>query len=74
MIPDEVNKLLEIGVAVECEHEPVEYISSILSREKTNGTQRLILNLKNVNGYLEYKHFKMQTCQTVLTLIQPIVT
>ena len=70
-IQDEVNKLLEKGVVVECEHEPVEYISPIFLREKTDGTQRLILNLKHLNKYLEYKHFKMQTLQTILTLIQP---
>ena len=70
-IQDEVNKLLEKGVVVECEHKPVEYISPIFLREKTDGTQRLILNLKHLNKYLEYKHFKMQTLQTILTLIQP---
>ena len=70
-IQDEVNKLLEKGVVAECEHEPVEYISPIFLREKTDGTQRLILNLKHLNKYLEYKHFKMQTLQTILTLIQP---
>ena len=60
-IQDEVNKLLEKGVAVECENEPVEYISPIFLREKTDRTQRLILNLKHLNKYLKYKHFKMQT-------------
>ena len=69
-IQDEVNKLLEKGVVVEREHEPVEYISPIFLREKTDGTQRLILNLKHLNKYLEYKHFKMQTLHTDLTLIQ----
>ena len=70
-IQDEVNKLLEKGVVVECEHGPVEYISPIFLREKTDETQKLILNLKNLNKHLEYKHFKMQTLQTILTLIQP---
>ena len=70
-IQDEINKLLEKGVVVECEHEPAEYISPIVLREKTDGTQRLILNLKHLSNYLEYKHFKMQTLQTILTLIQP---
>ena len=60
-IQDEVNKLLEKGVVVECEHKTVEYISPIFLMEKTDGTQRLILNLKHLNKYLEYKHFKMQT-------------
>ena len=44
-IQDEVNKRLEKGVVVECEHEPVEYISLIFLRKKTDGAQRLILNL-----------------------------
>ena len=68
-IQDEVNKLLEKGVVAECEHQPVEYISPIFLREKTYGTQRLILHLKHLNKYMEYKHFKMQTLQTILTLV-----
>ena len=71
MIQEEVNKLLKKGVVVECEHKPVEYISPIFLKKKTNGAQRLILNLKKLNKHLEYKHFKMQTIQTILTLIQP---
>ena len=69
MIQDEVNKLLKKGVVIECEHEPVECISPIFLRERTDGTQRF--NLKNLNKYLKYKYFKMQTLQTILTLIQP---
>ena len=71
LIQEEVNKLLKKGVVVESYHEPVEYISPIFLKEKTNGTQRLILNRKNLNTYLEYKHFKMQPLQTILILIQP---
>ena len=47
------------------------YISPIFLREKTDGTQRLILNLKKLNRHLEYKYFKIKTLQTILTLIQP---
>ena len=71
LIQEEVNKLLKKDIVVECEHEPVEYISSIFWRKKTDGIQRLILNLKTSNNYLECKHFKMQTLQPILTLIQP---
>ena len=53
------------------EHELAEYISLIFLREKTDGTQKLILYLKNLNKYLGYKQLKMQTLQTILTLIQP---
>ena len=69
LIQEEVNKLLKKGFVVECEHEPVEYISPIFLTKKTDGTQRLILNLKKLNKHLEYRHFKMQTLEAVL--IQP---
>ena len=71
LIQEEINKLLKKGVVVECEHEAVEHISPIFLRGKTDGTQRLILNLKILNKDLEYKLFKMQKLQTILTLIQP---
>ena len=61
MIQDEVNKLLEKDVVVECEHEPVEYISPIFLMGKYRWSPRIILDLKNLNKYLKYKHFKMQT-------------
>ena len=51
--------------------EPAEYISPIFFWEKTDGTQRLILNVKNLNKYPEYQHFRIQTFQGILTLIQP---
>ena len=38
LIQEEVNKLLKKSVAAECEHKPVEYISPIFLREKTDGT------------------------------------
>ena len=71
LIKEEVNELLRKGVVVECEHEVAESISPIFLREKTDGTQRLILNLKSFNKYLEYRYFKMQTLQATLTLTQP---
>ena len=40
-------------------------------REKVDGTQRLLLNIKRLNTYLEYKDFKTLTLQTILTLTQP---
>ena len=40
-------------------------------RSKSDGTRRLILNLKTINEILEYKHFKMVTVHAVADLIQP---
>ena len=58
LIQEGVNELLKKGVIVECEHETVEYISPTFLREKTDGNQRLILNLKSLNKYLELSTLK----------------
>ena len=42
-----------------------EFISPIFFRSKSNGTSRLILNLKTLNEFLEYNHFKTETVHTV---------
>ena len=42
-----------------------------LSRQFSEGTRRLILNLKTLNEFLEYNHFKMETVHSVADLIQP---
>ena len=36
-------------------------ISSIFLRKKKNGSYRMILNLKGLNEFIEYKHFKMES-------------
>ena len=56
---------------IPCEHEQGEFISPIFLRDKNDGSHRLNLNLKCLNKYIEYKHFKMQTFQSALSLIQP---
>ena len=49
LILEEVNK----HVVEEYEHKAVWYISPIFLWKKTDGTERLILNLKNLSKYLE---------------------
>ena len=54
----EINKLVRKGVIEYTEHEKGEFISPIFFRSKSDGTRRLILNLKILNEFLEYNHFK----------------
>lgn len=51
--------------------EPVEgqFLSPIFIRPKKNGENRMILNLKKMNEYVEYRHFKMTTLENAITLI-----
>ena len=54
----EINKLVGKGVIEYTEHEKGDFILPIFFRSKSDGTRRLILNLKTLNEFLEYKHFK----------------
>ena len=67
----EIEKLLKKGVIKECEHEEGEYISPIFVSTKKDGGYRLILNLKNLNNYVQYSHFKTETLNHILKLIKP---
>lgn len=40
-------------------------------RLKKDGSYRLILNLKPLNEFVSYYHFKMDTIQTALKLMRP---
>ena len=67
----EINKLVGKGVIEYTEDEKGEFILPIFFRSKSDGTRRLILNLKTLNEFLEYKHFKMERVHSVTDLIQP---
>ena len=65
----ELNNLIEKKVIVPCDHEPGEFISPIFSVPKKDNKIRLILNLKHLNQYVQYHHFKMDSIHTALELI-----
>ena len=46
------------------------YISTIFLREKKDNKCRLILNLKNFNGHVTYRHFKMDHLKTALSMVR----
>ena len=66
----EINKLVGKGVIEYTEHEKGEFISPIFFCLKSDGNRRLILNLKTLNEFLEYNHFKMKIAYSVADLIQ----
>ena len=70
IIVAEIKKLLEKGVINEATHGANEYISTIFTRPKKDGSHRLILNLKNLNQFVTYQHFKMESLQSAVQLIQ----
>ena len=70
IIQNEIKKLLEMKVIKEVEHTPGEYISPIFIVPKKNGEYRMILNLKQLNEYIVYHHFKMETFESALKLVK----
>ena len=53
------------------QHESGEYISPIFLTPKSDGSFRIILNLKKLNDHLPYIHFKMETIKCVHNLVTP---
>lgn len=58
------------GVICEVEHCSDEFISHIFTRPKPNGKIRIILNLTKLNEFIEYEHFKMESLNTALSLME----
>lgn len=66
-----IDKFLETGVIEKTKHSEGEYISNIFVRPKKDGSYRLILNLKHLNQFVEYHHFKMENLKSAITLMSP---
>jgi hypothetical protein len=68
----EIANLLTKGVLQVAQHEANEFVSNVFLRpKKEQGKYRMILNLKKLNEFVTYHHFKMDTLETVLNLIRP---
>lgn len=66
----ELNRLLCMGVIDKCTPETGDFVSHIFTRTKPSGDIRLILNLKPLNEFLVYQHFKMEHIEFVCDLVR----
>ena len=67
---NEVLELLRKEVIVPCESEPGKFISTIFIVPKPNGKFRPVINLRYLNEFIHYEHFKQTTFSVVLGLLQ----
>ena len=67
----EIKNLLREGLIKEPQHEKGEYISPIFWTPKSDGSFRMILNIKKLNDHMPYIHFKVETIKSVLNLVTP---
>lgn len=71
VIYQEIKNLLNMGAIVEASHETEDqFLSSIFVRPKKSGEYRVNLNLKKLNEYVVYHHFKMDTFESAVNLIK----
>ena len=68
-ISKEVQEYLRCGIISMVEHCEFEFISQIFPREKKDGSLRIILNLSELNLYIQYEHFKMEGLNTIFSLV-----
>ena len=71
VISTEIKKLLIKKVIVHSTTEHNEFNSGIFTRNKKDGSERMILNLKTFGKFVNYKHFKMESINGVLNIIRP---
>ena len=69
-INNEVKKLLLKGVIIPTSIEKQNFFSNIFVRPKTDGTYRMILNLKALNFSVNAAHFKMESIHNVIQMVQ----
>ncbi len=71
LIQEEMDNCLEKGAISEI-HSPRDgYFSNLFLVPKKDRGQRPVINLKDLNQFVQYEHFKMEGIQTVKDLLQP---
>ena len=63
--------MIEIGVIRETVHEEGKFVSTMFMRAKKGGGHRMIVNLSNLNDYIEDHHFKMDTPEVAVKVLSP---
>lgn len=61
--------MLSIGAIEKFQHEDNEFISNISLLRKQNGKSWHVINLNNLNKFVEYHNFKTKTLQRVAELL-----
>lgn len=73
LIDQEIQNMLLKGIIERIDIDDYitnEYISNIFFKVKKDGKLRIILNLKSFNKVVDYHHFKMETLQCAINLVQ----
>ena len=64
-----LEEMLHKRIIRETTHESTEFVSPIFIVKKPDGGTRLILNLKELNDFIKYEHFKMDGINTIINMV-----
>lgn len=70
IVNQEIQILLFKGAIVPSKYEHGQFVSNIFIVPKPNGKFRPVINLKYLNYFVTYEHFKQETFSVILDLIQ----
>ena len=70
-LDNEIQKLKNKGVIQEAVPCAGQFISTVFLTPKADSTFRMILNLKELNEFIVYKHFKMESFNNALCMVTP---
>ena len=69
LIDFEVQKMLQKGAIRRASFNPRQFISNLFIIPKKSGDLRPVINLKPLNEFVQYHHFKMEELNTLLDLL-----
>ena len=64
-----LEEMLLKQIIRETTHIATEFLSPIFIVTKPDGGTRLILNLKELNEFVKYEHFKMHGIKTIINMV-----
>ena len=71
LVDAEIVSMIEKGAISTVHPQKRQYVSPLFLVPKKDGTQRPVINLKQLNFHVEYQHFKMEGLHMLRELLQP---
>lgn len=71
IICEQIERLLSHGVITKTGREEGDFVSNVFLRPKPGGKFRMILNLKELNKFIPYQHFKMESLLHAISMMSP---
>ena len=72
LVRAEIETMLRKGAISQIDHAQEQLISSLFLVEKKYGGQRPVINLKNLNFFVPYEHFKMESFNSLQFLLSKL--